>query len=54
MAVDLGNTMLKASVFEGERELETALNRNDSPEAVKRLLSRHPDVEGVIFCSVGA
>ena len=53
LAVDLGNTMLKATVFEGEREVECAVCRNDRPDAVRTLLGRH-DIEGVMFCSVGA
>ena len=52
MTIDIGNTAMKVSVFEGDRLLQSVAAPGCDPEAVRTLLMFH-HVDGICYCCVG-
>lgn len=52
LTVDIGNTATKASVFEGERLVQSVMSPGCSAEGVDALMLLH-HVDGVAYCCVG-
>lgn len=52
LTVDIGNTAVKAAVFEGERLVASVVGRTGAAEALDALLM-YNTVDGLCFCSVG-
>ena len=54
LAVDIGNTKIKAAVFEGGALLERfVFDKNDSPAEVEKIFSKHKKIQKSILSSVG-
>ena len=52
LTIDLGNTAMKASVFEGSRLVQSIVSDDSDPDAIRTLLTFH-SVEGIVMCSTG-
>lgn len=52
MTIDIGNTAMKVSVFEGETLVRSLAGPADSREAVDAMLT-FSSVEGIVYCCVG-
>ncbi len=53
LAIDIGNTRIKAAVFEGETLLkQIAFGADDGDAAISRLLQEYPKVEKAVLSSV--
>lgn len=52
LTIDIGNTALKASVFEGEKQVTSIVGSGGDAEAVRTLLALY-SVDGIVCCRVG-
>lgn len=52
LTVDIGNTAVKAAVYEGERLVRSVVSREASPEVPGSLLAGNT-VDGIAYCCVG-
>ena len=52
LTIDIGNTIRKISVMEGEEVLETLLGSSATPDNMVSLVGRY-GVTGAVFCAVG-
>ena len=55
LTVDIGNTRIKASVFEGNTSLENFIfEKNELEEKIKKILKKYPNCSDLVVASVGS
>ena len=54
LAVDIGNTKIKAAVFEGnDLSGSFVFDKNEAAKSIKEIFGKHPDITHSILSSVG-
>ncbi len=52
LTIDQGNTAAKMALWDGDRMVDIAIERELTPAAIERFISGRPDVKAALYCSV--